>query len=275
MTTTDLQTQFYTDLLNAKKEFPKLVFDSKNPHFKNSYISLSGILSSIEEILHAHNLFIIHFQKHAENGFLLETVVQHTNGLSIKTEIFISTSGKNDQGVGSAMSYARRYSLCALLALAADDEDGEADRLETLARTYANGSLQIELYKTFFSKKTPKETQILVSKGANHVKDTFKNWLDTVSKELTPAVETKKEVKQEAKQVVKIASSDEVREKYYLTLDKLLDKHAKDDAAREAIKNFCMTMSVTQTSIDAFERVIADEDPKKFFELVRVHQTKN
>lgn len=273
MTTTDLQTQFYTDLLNAKKEFPKLVFDSKNPHFKNSYISLSGILSSIEEILHTHNLFIIHFQKHSEGGFLLETVVQHTNGLSIKTEIFISTTNKNDQGIGSAMSYARRYSLCALLALAADDEDGEADRLETLARTYANGSLQIELYKTFFSKKTPKETQILVSKGANHVKETFKNWLDTVSKELTPVavVETKKVVKQE----VKVASSDEIREKYYLTLDKLLDKHAKDDAAREAIKNFCMSMAVAQSSIDAFERVIADEDPKKFFELVRVHQTKN
>lgn len=273
MTTNDLQTQFYTDLLNAKKEFPKLVFDSKNPHFKNSYISLSGILSSIEEILHTHNLFIIHFQKNSEGGFLLETVVQHTNGLNIKTEIFISTAGKNDQGIGSAMSYARRYSLCALLALAADDEDGEADRLEMLARTYANGALQIELYKTFFSKKNPKETQILVSKGANHVKETFKNWLDSVSKELTPvtAVEVKKEVKQE----IKVVSSDEVRENYYLTLDRLLDKHAKDDVAREAMKNFCMTMAVAQSSIDAFERVIADEDPKKFFELVRVHQTKN
>ena len=273
MTTTDLQTQFYTDLLNAKKEFPKLVFDSKNPHFKNSYISLSGILSSIEEILHAHNLFIIHFQKHTEGGFLLETVVQHTNGLSIKTEIFISTMGKNDQGVGSAMSYARRYSLCALLALAADDEDGEADRLETLARTYASGSLQIELYKTFFSKKNPKETQILVSKGANHVKETFKAWLDNVSKELAPVavVEQKKEVKQEVKEAAVV--TDDIREKYYLALDKLLEKHAKEDN-KDIMRSFCMSMAVSQSTIDAFERVIADEDPKKFFDLMRNFQTK-
>jgi len=276
MTTTDLQTQFYTDLLNAKKEFPRFVFDSKNSHYRNPYLSLAGLLSNVDSILHNNNLFVI-FTTSAEvnNTYItFKAVLQHTNGCSIHNEISIKVSDKKDQEIGCTMTYMRRYLLCALLGIAADEEDdGEADRLRSLAKEYANSQLQHDLLVTFFSKKNPKETQILVSKGANHVKETFKAWLDNVSKELTPVavVEQKKGVKQEVKETAVV--TDEIREKYYLALDKLLEKHAKDDT-RDIMKSFCMSMAVSQSTIDAFERVIADEDPKKFFDLMRNFQAK-
>ena len=113
----------YTQLLAAQSEFPKIKKDAANPFFKNKYASLDGILEEVLPILHKHGLFIVQSPINIGDRVGIQTDVYHTSGDSISSS-FTMVLAKNDpQGAGSAISYARRYSLVSMLGLNLDDDD--------------------------------------------------------------------------------------------------------------------------------------------------------
>lgn len=96
--------------------------EATNPFFKSKYADLSSILDVIRKPLSENGLSFVQFPV-AKNG--LETMLMHTSGEWI-TATYEMTPTKNDpQGLGSAITYQRRYALGAILGLNIDkDDDG-------------------------------------------------------------------------------------------------------------------------------------------------------
>lgn len=105
-------------------EVGKVGKDSTNPHFRNKYASLSNILEVVTPVLTVCKLSVIQIPTGTNT---LETILLHESGEWIG-EAFTMPPVKNDpQGVGSAITYARRYALGAILSLNIDtDDDGNA-----------------------------------------------------------------------------------------------------------------------------------------------------
>lgn len=93
-----------------------------NPFFKSKYADLSSILDVIRQPLFENGLSFVQFPK---GDHELETILMHTSG-EWMSECYSMPPVKNDpQGLGSAITYQRRYALGAILGLNIDvDDDG-------------------------------------------------------------------------------------------------------------------------------------------------------
>lgn len=104
--------------------------DSVNPHFKNSYASLDTIIETVRPVLTKHGLSLVQgatesFQ--AEEGrpmaINVQTMLIHSSGEWIQNSAIIPLAKADPQGAGGALTYGRRYSVAALLALATEEDD--------------------------------------------------------------------------------------------------------------------------------------------------------
>jgi hypothetical protein len=99
---------------------PAIVKNAQNPHFKNRFADLSGILEVIRIPLANVGLSVL--QLLGDNT--LTTILLHESGEFIETTAPLIVAKHDMQGLGSACSYQRRYSLQSLLSLSASDDDG-------------------------------------------------------------------------------------------------------------------------------------------------------
>jgi len=121
------ETTFYDDLLQAQKEIEAVDKDGKNPFFKSDYTTLNATILACKEILNKHNIIILQPILSDEFGVHVCTVLVHKSGERIESKMKIEPAKVNDpQAQGSAITYARRYSLKSLLTLSDNDDDGEA-----------------------------------------------------------------------------------------------------------------------------------------------------
>ena len=93
-----------------------------------SYATLDAIIDSVRKPLSENGLAFIHQVSNEPQGrYRLITTLMHASGQSLTIEIPMMIAEQSNQAFGSALSYAKRYSLCALLGVAADeDDDGNA-----------------------------------------------------------------------------------------------------------------------------------------------------
>lgn len=120
-------------LVKAQAAMSHAAKDSKNPHFKSAYSSLASVIDAVRPALSANGLAFVQMLHSAsthssfEGGVAVETVLIHESGeqLSCGT-LFIPASKQDAQGYGSAISYAKRYSLQSALGIASEDDDGNA-----------------------------------------------------------------------------------------------------------------------------------------------------
>ncbi len=94
--------------------------DEINPHFKKTYATLASYVSAIHPHLEECNLAYTQ----TIEGTKLVTTLWHTSGESIKSECELIGARQDPQGIGSALSYYRRYQLSGILGMAAADDDG-------------------------------------------------------------------------------------------------------------------------------------------------------
>jgi len=98
--------------------------DAVNPHFKNRYVTLDGIVKSIHAAGPKHGLSFIQVPTVGEQGVSVSTVILHSSGQFIEFEpITLPMDRKNAQGAGSAITYAKRYSLAAAFGIVSDEDD--------------------------------------------------------------------------------------------------------------------------------------------------------
>jgi ERF superfamily protein len=100
-----------------------LVKDAENPHFKSGYATLGAVLDLIRPALDERGILLIQ----AVDGTQLRTkLVEVESGDELETAMDIVLDKQTSQGLGSGITYARRYSLTTLFNLDAEDDDGNA-----------------------------------------------------------------------------------------------------------------------------------------------------
>lgn len=115
-------------LVKAQGELKHALKDSTNPHFKSKYADLGSVWAAVKPALMKHELAALQDCGALENHVSVGTRIIHSSGQWLAFDpVIIPLSKKDAQGVGSALTYARRYSLSAALGVVADeDDDGNA-----------------------------------------------------------------------------------------------------------------------------------------------------
>lgn len=98
--------------------------DAANPFFKSSYADLASVWEACREALTSNGLSVVQFPGYADGHATLDTMLLHSSGQWISGTAG-APLGKNDaQGVGSALTYLRRYALAAVASVSPEDDDG-------------------------------------------------------------------------------------------------------------------------------------------------------
>ena len=120
--------KLFPDLLAAQGEMPALQKSAINPHFKNRYVPLEELIPAILPILNKHNFILLQQPTTIDGQAALRYRLVHSSGEEV-ADTMLLMSKDDPQGQGSAITYARRYSLMSLLGLTADvDDDAETTR---------------------------------------------------------------------------------------------------------------------------------------------------
>jgi ERF superfamily len=115
-----------TALSKAQGEILDASKGAENPYFKSKYADLAAVRAVIREPLAKHGLSIVQLPSTVEGGAIVKTMLMHSSGQFISNELFMPASKADPHGLGSAITYARRYSIMSMLSLAAEDDDGNA-----------------------------------------------------------------------------------------------------------------------------------------------------
>lgn len=111
----------------AKKEMGYVVKkDSKNPFHKSTYASLGVHLELTESVLDKHGLLLMQTTNRInEQDMLISTLYHVESSQWMKSYLSLPNPKNDSQGLGSSITYMRRYSINAMLGLNAEDDDGE------------------------------------------------------------------------------------------------------------------------------------------------------
>jgi hypothetical protein len=116
-----------TALVKAQKGFSPALKTATNPFFKSKYADLSACVEAVIDSLNDNGIALIQRCSESETGVIVETTFLHESGEMMNCGNLHVPSSKNDpQGYGSALTYARRYSLMAACGIAPEDDDGNA-----------------------------------------------------------------------------------------------------------------------------------------------------
>jgi hypothetical protein len=100
--------------------------DTANPFFKSKYADLASVWDACRDQLSAHGLSVIQTTEDSPDGATVITTLSHSSGEWIRGRLTLKPVKNDPQGVGSAITYARRYALAAIVGVAPEDDDGEA-----------------------------------------------------------------------------------------------------------------------------------------------------
>lgn len=114
-----------TALAKAQGEIKAAAKSKANPFFKSMYADLSAIMEVCRTPLSANNLAIIQVTCFDPENIWLETTLIHKSGQWVRSRYPLRPTKDDPQGLGSALTYARRYSLAAMVGVVADDEDDD------------------------------------------------------------------------------------------------------------------------------------------------------
>jgi hypothetical protein len=114
-------------IVAAQKSFAPALKTNTNPHFKSRYVGLDGCIEAVIDSLHNNGIALIQRNHDCENGVMVETILLHESGEEFSGGILHVPAIKSDpQAFGSALTYARRYSLMATCGIAPEDDDGNS-----------------------------------------------------------------------------------------------------------------------------------------------------
>jgi hypothetical protein len=114
-------------LVRAQRGFAPALKTSTNPHFRSKYVDLAGCIEAVVDALNAAGIALIQRTSEDNTGVTVETVFVHESGEMLECgKLHVPASKQDPQGYGSALTYARRYSLMAAAGIAPEDDDGNA-----------------------------------------------------------------------------------------------------------------------------------------------------
>lgn len=119
--------QIAAAFVKAQKNFAPALKASVNPHFKSKYVDLAGCVEAVIDALNDNGIALIQHTHESDTGVIVETMFVHESGETMSCgKLHVPASKHDAQGYGSALTYARRYSLMAACGIAPEDDDGNA-----------------------------------------------------------------------------------------------------------------------------------------------------
>ena len=112
-------------LVKAQAAMKPAVKDATNPHFKSKYADLSAVWEAARGPLTANGLSVVQMptDSNEPGRVALTTMLLHTSGQYLSSTVSTRLQQETAQGVGSALTYLRRYALAAMVGIVADDDD--------------------------------------------------------------------------------------------------------------------------------------------------------
>ena len=115
-----------TALAKAQAKVKGAAKDSLNPHFRSKYADLASVWDACRDALTSNGLSVVQFPGYADGVATLDTILLHSSGQWIQGTAGAPLSKQDAQGVGSALTYLRRYALAAVASVSPEDDDGNA-----------------------------------------------------------------------------------------------------------------------------------------------------
>lgn len=111
-------------LSKAQGEIPHAIFDSTNPHFKSKYASYEAFRKACQDPLSKNGLCIAHHLDLTPEGKrMMITQLSHKSGQWLRSFLILPIKDETAHGIGSGITYAKRYTLGGLLAIGNDEDD--------------------------------------------------------------------------------------------------------------------------------------------------------
>jgi hypothetical protein len=121
--------------VQAQRNFAPALKKADNPYFGSKYADLAVCIEAVIDALHDNGIALIQHTDQSEKGVIVKTVFLHESGDVMEAgSIFVPASQNSPQAFGSALTYARRYSLMTACGIAPEDDDGNAASKPTIAR---------------------------------------------------------------------------------------------------------------------------------------------
>jgi hypothetical protein len=113
--------------VKAQTAFGPALKTADNGHFKSKYADLAACVEAVIDALNENGIALIQRNLPCESGVTVETVFVHVSGETLTSgPLHVPASKQDPQGYGSALTYARRYSLMSACGIAPEDDDGNA-----------------------------------------------------------------------------------------------------------------------------------------------------
>lgn len=117
-------------LATAQSAMKVAPFNKTNPHFKNKYADLTAVIDAVRKPLNDNCIAFTQTTELRDGAFCLVTRLLHSSGQWLSGE-YILPANVSPQQLGSALTYAKRYSLAAIVGISSDeDDDAEGARKE-------------------------------------------------------------------------------------------------------------------------------------------------
>lgn len=113
-------------LAKAQGEVENASKASVNPHFKSKYADLAEVLNTVRPVFASCGLSFVQMPSFLDGVVSVETMLVHESGEWISETASSPITKQDAQGVGSAITYLRRYSLAAFAGIAQEDDDANA-----------------------------------------------------------------------------------------------------------------------------------------------------
>ncbi len=118
--------KLFPAFIKAQTAMGDLLKTSSNPHFKSKYADLAAVVEAVLPALN-ENGFGLMQPPHSDGELVeVETLLLHDSGGYIRSTLGLRPSKTDPQGVGSAITYGRRYALQSIAGIAPEDDDGNA-----------------------------------------------------------------------------------------------------------------------------------------------------
>lgn len=119
--------QIAAAFIAAKRQFGPVLKAKNNPAFKSKYANLEACLDAVDDACLAAGIALYQETFEDATGVTVETVFLHESGESLRCgKLHVPAAKQDPQGFGSALTYARRYSILTACGIAAEDDDGNA-----------------------------------------------------------------------------------------------------------------------------------------------------
>jgi len=125
-------TELSKALFSIQNSLPPVIKDARNSFVGNDYATLNSVMETCRDALYSHGIWLVQLPCPAPvelgTGHIgLETRLTHVESGQWLSSVTVIPLPKSDpQGLGSALTYARRYSLCTILGIITEDDDGNA-----------------------------------------------------------------------------------------------------------------------------------------------------